>query len=186
LKCPFPKNELTSNPLLEDSGEKNIMPETAANKKKFESLNKKTLMFSARVKPSDRAKQFFVCVDGAYTKDGRTLHLKRSTEPLKGCWHLVGGHVEANETLREALRREFREETNLNVEIGKIIGGRIEETFDRIKIIVEFEITSAKGEIKLNSENEAYGWFEKSHQSARSKAKAFNQIYRNQQREESS
>jgi 8-oxo-dGTP diphosphatase len=82
-------------------------------------------------------------------------------KPFKGCWHLVGGHVEENETLKEALKREFKEETNFDVEIGNILDGRIEETFDRIKIIVTFEITSTKGEIKLSSENEAYGWFAK-------------------------
>jgi hypothetical protein len=37
---------------------------------------------------------------------------------------------------------------------------RVEVTFDRIKIIVAFEVTSAEGEIRLNSENEAYGWFD--------------------------
>jgi ADP-ribose pyrophosphatase YjhB (NUDIX family) len=71
----------------------------------------------------------------------------------------VSGHVEENETLKEDLKREFKEETNLDVEIGGIIDGRVEKTFDRIKIILAFEITSAKGKIKLNSENEVYDWF---------------------------
>jgi len=36
-------------------------------------------------------------------------------------------------------------------------------TFDRIGIIVVFEVTSAEGEIRLNFENEAYGWFDEIH-----------------------
>jgi ADP-ribose pyrophosphatase YjhB (NUDIX family) len=104
--------------------------------------------------------KFFVCVDGVYLRDGKILLLKRNVEPFKGFWHVVGGHVEENETLKEALKREFREETGLDVVVGGIIGGRIEETFDRIKIIVAFEVVSAEGEIRLNSENEAYGWFD--------------------------
>jgi predicted NUDIX family NTP pyrophosphohydrolase len=68
-------------------------------------------------------------------------------------------HVEENETLKEALKREFKEETNLDVEVGEIIDGRIEKTSDRIKIIVAFKVTSAQGEIRLNSESEEYGWF---------------------------
>jgi hypothetical protein len=48
----------------------------------------------------------------------------------------------------------------LDTDVGDIIDGRIEKTFDRIKIIVAFEVTSAEGEIRLNSENEAYGWFD--------------------------
>ena len=81
-------------------------------------------------------------------KGGKILLLKRNVEPFKGCWHVVGGHVEENETLKDSLKREFKEETNLYVEVGKIIGGRIEETFDRTKMIVAFEVASAGGEIK--------------------------------------
>jgi ADP-ribose pyrophosphatase YjhB (NUDIX family) len=105
-------------------------------------------------------KKFVVCVDGVYVKDGKILLLKRSVEPFKGCWHVVGGHVEEDESLKEAVKREFKEETGLDVVVGGIVAGRIEETFDRIKIIVAFEVTSAEGAISLNSENEAYGWFD--------------------------
>jgi 8-oxo-dGTP diphosphatase len=104
-------------------------------------------------------KKFFVCVDGVYIKDGKILLLKRNTEPFKSYWHLVGGHVEENETLKEALKREFKEETSLDIDIGAIIDGRIEETYDRIKIIVTFEVTSAQGEISLSPESKEYGWF---------------------------
>ncbi|MFX1534826.1 MAG: NUDIX hydrolase [Promethearchaeota archaeon] len=94
-------------------------------------------------------------------KTGKSYFQKRNTEPFNGYWHLVGGHVEENETLKEALRREFKEETNLNIEVGVIINGRIEKTSDRIKIIITFEVTSAQGEIRLSSESEEYGWFAK-------------------------
>jgi 8-oxo-dGTP diphosphatase len=104
-------------------------------------------------------KSFFVCADGVLVKENRVLLLKRAVEPFQGYWHVVGGHVEEGETLKEALKREFKEETNLDVEVGDIIGGRIEETFDRTKIVVIFEVTSAKGEIKLSGENEEYNWF---------------------------
>lgn len=104
-------------------------------------------------------KKIYVCVDGVYVENGKILLLKRATDPFKGCWHLVGGHVEENETLTEALKREFKEETDLDIEVGDIIDGRIETTPDRTKIIVIFEVISAKGKIRLNAENEAYGWF---------------------------
>jgi 8-oxo-dGTP diphosphatase len=86
--------------------------------------------------------------------------LKRAVEPFRGFWHVVGGHVEEDESLKEAGKREFKEETGLDVTVGSVIGGRVEETFDRVKVIVVFEVTSAEGEISLNSENEAYGWFD--------------------------
>ena len=105
--------------------------------------------------------EFVVCVDGVYVKDEKLLLLKRNVEPFKGFWHVVGGHVGEDESLKAALIREFKEETGLDVTVGGIIGGRIEETFDRIKIIVAFEVFSAEGEMRLNFENEAYGWFDK-------------------------
>lgn len=104
-------------------------------------------------------KRYVVCVDGVYVNEGKLLLLKRNVEPFKGCWHVIGGHVDKDESLKEAVKREFKEETGLDVVVGSIVGGRIEETFDRIKIIIAFEVLSAEGEIRLNSENEAFGWF---------------------------
>ena len=105
-------------------------------------------------------KKFAMCVDGVLVRDGKILLLKRNVEPFKGCWHVVGGHVEEDESLKDAVIREFREETGLNVTVEGIIDGRLEVTFDRVKIIAVFEVVSAEGEIHLNFENEAYGWFD--------------------------
>jgi len=102
-----------------------------------------------------------VCVDGLLVKNGKVLLLKRAGEPFKGCWGLVGGSVESGETLTQALKREFREETGLDVEVGRLIDMRIENTFDRTKKIFTFEVTGAKGEVKLSSESESYGWFDR-------------------------
>ena len=106
-------------------------------------------------------KPFCVCVDGILVKGGKILFLKRNVEPFKGYWHVVGGHVEETETPKQALEREFKEETDLDVEVKEIIDARIEETFDRIKIIIAYRVISAKGKIKLNSENCEYHWFSK-------------------------
>ena len=107
-----------------------------------------------------KTKKYVVCVDGIYVRDGKLFLVKRANKPFKGFWHPVGGQVEDNETLKDALKREFKEETNLDVEVGEIVTGRLEETFDQIKIIVAFRILVAKGKIKLNSENEKFGLFD--------------------------
>ena len=104
-------------------------------------------------------KPYCVCVDGILCRDGKILLLKRNVEPFKGHWHVVGGHVEERETLKEALKREYKEETNLDVEVGDIIDWRVEETSDRIKLIVVFRIKKAEGKVKLNEENVKYRWF---------------------------
>jgi ADP-ribose pyrophosphatase YjhB (NUDIX family) len=111
-------------------------------------------------------KKIVLCVDGVFVKKRKILLLKRNVKPYKGFWHLIGGHVKANESLKEALKREFKEETNLDIEVGEIIDARIEETLDRTKVIVALQVTSAHGEIKLNFENIEYGWFSKTPQNS--------------------
>ena len=105
-------------------------------------------------------KSFVVYVDGICIRDKKILLLKRANDPFREFWHVVGGQVEDNETLKEAIIREFKEETNLDVEVGRIIAGRLEESFDQIKIIVAFKVTSTNGKIKLNSESKEFRWFE--------------------------
>ena len=57
----------------------------------------------------------------------RILLIERGGSPLKGYWSLPGGIVETGETLADAVRREVREETGLEVRPL-----RIAEIFERI------------------------------------------------------
>jgi 8-oxo-dGTP diphosphatase len=58
---------------------------------------------------------------------GRILLVERGKEPLKGWWSLPGGALETGETLRDAVRREVREETGLEIEPVAVF-----EIFERI------------------------------------------------------
>ena len=54
--------------------------------------------------------------------DGRLLLIKRGHEPEAGRWSLPGGRVEPGESDQQALVREVREETGLDVTPGRLVG----------------------------------------------------------------
>lgn len=51
------------------------------------------------------------------------LLARRAGEPKKGLWDLVGGFMDEGEEPLETLRRELREETGCEIEVGKFLGG---------------------------------------------------------------
>jgi 8-oxo-dGTP diphosphatase len=61
--------------------------------------------------------------------DKRILLVKRRTVPFKGYWALPGGRVEAKESVEEAVVREVKEETGLDIEIVRKIGEYREKGF---------------------------------------------------------
>ncbi len=50
--------------------------------------------------------------------NGKLILVKRGVEPAKGKWSIPGGAVELGEKIREAVIREVKEESGLDVEIA--------------------------------------------------------------------
>jgi len=71
--------------------------------------------------------QAIVGVGGVVIHRNRVLLIRRGGEPLKGEWSIPGGMLELGEELAEAVRREIKEETGLEVEPVGVL-----DVFDRI------------------------------------------------------
>ncbi len=104
-----------------------------------------------------------VGVGGVVVQDGRALIVKRAHEPRKGEWSLPGGIVELGETLVEAARREIKEETGLDVEVGEVL-----DVFDRVHrldgriqyhfVIVDYLCRPIRGTLQAGDDAEGVAW----------------------------
>src|SRR5581483_3449192 len=106
----------------------------------------------------------FLAVSAAILRDGKVLVVRRARQPALGVYTLPGGVVEASETLEEALRREVREETGLDIApvalaghrevIGRDGDGRAKRHF----VILCFASRWIAGEPQLNDELDEARW----------------------------
>ena len=74
--------------------------------------------------PASSLRQIQLAVSASIFRDGKILIVRRAKPPAKGLYSLPGGRVEFGETLHQALHREIREETALEVEIIGLAGWR--------------------------------------------------------------
>ncbi len=96
---------------------------------------------------------------------GKVLLVKRGHEPARGLWSVPGGVVELGEPIREAAKREVREECGLEVEIGPVVEVVDSIVYDEAGnlrfhyVIVEFLARPVGGELKVASDAEEARWF---------------------------
>jgi ADP-ribose pyrophosphatase YjhB (NUDIX family) len=96
--------------------------------------------------PRDLTKHWDVGVTGAVVRDGKVLFVRRNYEPSKGTWTLPGGFAEHTETLDEAVKRELREETGIEVEVLGVVGVRTRYTEKHGAVLVIFRCALVAGE----------------------------------------
>jgi 8-oxo-dGTP diphosphatase len=106
----------------------------------------------------------YLAVSAAIFRDGKVLLVRRARAPAHGLYTLPGGGVELGETLEQAVIREVREETALDVAPVELVGfrqaiahdaeGRIERHF----VILPFAARFIAGKITLNEELAEAHW----------------------------
>jgi 8-oxo-dGTP diphosphatase len=104
-----------------------------------------------------------VGVGGVVVHDGRVLLIRRGKEPLKGRWSIPGGTLELGESLEEAVVRELREETGLEVRPVSLLTvfDRIERRESRVEyhfVIVDFLCERVSGVLRAASDAEDAVW----------------------------
>jgi ADP-ribose pyrophosphatase YjhB (NUDIX family) len=95
-------------------------------------------------------------VEALIVIDGALLFLKRKNPPAKGEWWFPGGRIRKRETLQEALEREIKEETGLEIVSCSLINAYARFFPERDDVTIAYLCTVKKGKIKLDSEHSEY------------------------------
>lgn len=94
--------------------------------------------------------------------DNKILLLKRSDNPdqwMPNKWALVGGAIEKGETPKQAVKREIREETGL--EINNFLNlFSIQRNLNSIEYLFACRYSGEPIDVNLNDENTNYGWYD--------------------------
>lgn len=78
-----------------------------------------------------------IIVGGVIEKNGKFLLVQEAKEKCKGKWNIPAGHLEPNETIIDAVKREIKEEAGCNVDLTGVlqIGNKVIESDVFISII---------------------------------------------------
>jgi ADP-ribose pyrophosphatase YjhB (NUDIX family) len=98
----------------------------------------------------DRAHpRFLVGVNGVgVTADGKVVLARhRFGSPQ---WRLLGGFIARQESFQDALRREIREETGLDIEVGPLLEANTGHRWARVEIVYAYRVVG--GRLALTNE----------------------------------
>ncbi len=106
---------------------------------------------------------FTVIMKAMVLKNNKILILKRHTKqkvaPDK--WEMTGGKLEIEESLEECLTREVKEETNLDIEIKRILYATDHNTEILGKVVIIVYLCEPKNdEVILSHEHSKFKWVE--------------------------
>jgi ADP-ribose pyrophosphatase YjhB (NUDIX family) len=97
-------------------------------------------------------------VQGLLVREGKVLLGRRGIEPALGQWDLPGGFLEEGEEPLVGLRREFLEETGLEIEPLEWIGAYVDPYLGRSVLGLTW-LVSAEGEPRAADDVDQLAWF---------------------------
>ena len=91
------------------------------------------------------------------SRDGKILMVKRDIEPMMGHWSFPSGYVDRGEIVEEAAVREVREETNVEVELDRLLG--VYSSRGASVVLVAYAARVTGGVAEAGDETQAVEWF---------------------------
>ena len=95
------------------------------------------------------------------------LKLRSNSAHDAGKWEIPGGKVKKCEVFDEALKREYKEETGLDINIDSLYNAIQKDytackTGEKVKSIqIIMKVSANSDEIVISEEHDMYGWFTK-------------------------
>ena len=105
-----------------------------------------------------------IAVGAIIIDQDRLVLVRRAKEPSKGRWTFPGGAVELGESLHDAVRREVREETGLEVELGgvaSVVDNVVRDEAGAVRyhyIIVDYHARPVGGRLQPGSDVSEARW----------------------------
>ena len=111
------------------------------------------------------SRQPVLAVGGILIEEDKVLLVLRAHEPARGQWAIPGGKVKIGESLEQALIREIREETGLNVEVSTLV--TVFERIDRDSagevrlhyVVLDYEVRRTGGRLHAADDALQVRWF---------------------------
>ena len=100
-----------------------------------------------------------VAVGVVAQRRGRLLLVRRNHEPRMGEWSFPSGFVDAGEVLEQAAIRETKEETGLEVRIGRLLGA-YSNAGDTV-VFIAYEARVVRGRIEIGAECQDVRFFDR-------------------------
>ncbi len=108
--------------------------------------------------------QPMVGVGAVIFRDKKVALVRRGGPPSEGKWSIPGGLLELGESLEDALRREVREETGIEVEVIErcaVLERILRDSWGRVEyhyVLIDFVCSYLSGELEAASDTRAAAW----------------------------